>query len=290
MLCEVLDVPRSSFYEYQRQLRKRQQAAVKERKRPGPKVQVDDDELLELVRDVLAKSPFVTEGTRKVHARLRHRGIRVCRGRVNRVMRRAGLLSPQRTAHDEEKEHDGTIIPSTINVLWGTDGTMFGTADASLYWVFAVIDHYSDEILGCHVVKVGSGDHLAALEPIKQAVRKIRGAVGKDTGGGIAIRHDWGPQYIAGGFKGEIDFLGLANSPAFRHEPETNGVIERFFRTLKWECLWIEHICGLEDAREKIGAWIETYNTQWLIQRHGHRTPRHVRLACEAAQVCAEVA
>jgi len=94
--------------------------------------------------------------------------------------------------------------------------------------------------------------------------------VGKGVGGGVAIRHDRGPQYAANDFKKELKYLGLANSPAFAHEPETNGVIERFFRTLKWECLWIEHFYSLQDAREKIGAWIQTYNTQWLIQRHGH--------------------
>jgi len=42
---------------------------------------------------------------------------------------------------------------------------MFGTADGSLYWLFAVIDHYSDEVLGFHVVDVGDGDRRAALEP-----------------------------------------------------------------------------------------------------------------------------
>jgi transposase InsO family protein len=281
----VLVVPKSSYYEYLRRQREQRRAQRKERKRPGPKVQVDDDQLLVLIREVLAASPFHTEGVRKVHARLRRRGIKVGRERVNRVMRRAGLLSPQRLERARaDKSHDGTIIPDTINRLWGTDATMFGTADGRLYWLFGVIDHYSDEVLGVHVVEQGKGDRWAALEPIKQAVRTIRGAVGKNAGSGIAIRHDWGPQYIANDFKNELKYLGLGNSPAFRYEPETNGVIERFFQTLKWESLWVEHFHGLEDAREKIGAWIETYNTQWLIQRHGHRTPREVRQACEAAQ------
>ena len=43
-----------------------------------------------------------------------------------------------------------------------------------------------------HVVEVGNGDRFAALEPIKQGLRRIRGAVGQDIGQGIAIRHDWG--------------------------------------------------------------------------------------------------
>ena len=284
-------MPKSSYYDYLRRQQDQHRAQAEGRKRPGPKVQVDDDGLLVCIREVLADSPFHTEGVRKVHARLRRRGVRVARERVNRMMRQAGLLSPQRIEQEKaEKNHDGTIIPDTINRLWGTDATMFGTADGSLYWLFAVIDHYSDEVLGVHVTEVGSGDRWAALEPIKQALHTIRGATGKGIGDGIAIRHDWGPQYIANDFKRELKYLGLANSPAFQHEPETNGVIERFFRTLKWECLWIEHFLGLDDARSKIAAWIETYNSQWLIGRHGHRMPREVRETCEAEQLKPAVA
>ena len=112
-------------------------------------------------------------------------------------MRENGLLSPQRVEGVEPKAHDGTIIPNGINQIWGTDGTLFGTSSGDLLWLFAAIDHYSDEIVGSYVVEVGQGDRFASLEPIQQGLRKIRGAVGKDVGQGIAIRHDWGPQYIA---------------------------------------------------------------------------------------------
>ena len=145
----------------------------------------------------------------------------------------------------------------------------------------------SDEVLGWHIVNVGEGDRFAALEPIKQGLRKIRGAVGKDIGQGIAIRHDWGPQYIAHDFKTELKFFGLKNSPAFVHEPQTNGVIERFFKTIKMECIWLEYFQDVEHARGVVGRWMELYNTQWLIERHGHQTPREVR---EAQQIMSAVA
>jgi putative transposase len=284
LLCRLAQVPRSSFYEYRRQRREAHQGRPRERKRPGPKTQVDNAQLLVLVREVLTGSPFVTEGVKKVHARLRKRGIRVGRDRVNRVMREAGLLSPQRVETRKDQPHDGTIIPETINQIWGTDATLFATENGDLLWLFAVIDHYSDELLGWHIVEVGQGDRFAALEPIKQAVRKIRGAVGKGVGDQVAIRHDWGPQYAAKDFKKELDFLGLRNSPAFVHEPETNGVIERFFKTMKLECLWVQRFRDVEHARQIVAEWIETYNTQWLIERHQYRTPREVRLAYEAAR------
>jgi len=150
LLCKVVGVPRSSFYEFRRRQREEREARSREQKRPGPKVQVDDRELLEKIREALRRSPFHTEGTKKVHARLRQwLGIRAGRGRVNRVMRSAGLLSPQRIAADRrERKHEGTLIPETINRIWDTDGTQFGLADGRLLWLFAVIDHHSAEAWG----------------------------------------------------------------------------------------------------------------------------------------------
>jgi transposase InsO family protein len=281
LLCQVVGVPRSSFYEYQRAQRQQQ----RERKKRGPKMQADDKRLLELIREVLRRSPFHTEGTKKVYRRLRAWfNVRASRARVNRLMREAGLLSPQRIEADcSQKLHEGTIIPENIDLLWGTDGTQFGLANGRLLWLFAVIDHYSCEVLGWHIIEVGQGDAWAALEPVKQAVRKRRGALLQKAGVGISIRHDWGPQYTAGDFRKELEFLGFKNSPAFVHEPETNGVIERFFRTLKEECLWVHDFQDADQARQVVGQWIETYNGEWLIERHGYRSPLTVRMEREKA-------
>jgi len=278
----MLGVAKSSYYDYLRQ--KNQKAQGHQRQRPGPKVQLDDSALLQAILSVMTASPFVTEGVKKVHARLRRQGIKASRNRINLIMRENGLLSPQRHEQGEEKKHEGTIIPDSINQIWGTDGTLFGAINGDLLWLFAVIDHYSDEVLGWHIVNVGQGDRFAALEPIKQGLRRICGGVGPDVGDGIAIRHDWGPQYIARDFKNELEFLGLRNSPALVHEPQTNGVIERFFKTLKLECLWLENFRDVEHARDVVGDWMETYNTQWLIEHLGYRTPREVRQACQESQ------
>lgn len=285
LLCQRVGVPRSSYYEYPR----KQRQARRERKKPGPKMQVDDARLLELIREVLQRSPFHTEGTQKVQRRLRAwYGVRASRERVNRVMRQAQLLSPQRVvAEREERLHEGTIIPESIDVLWGTDGTQFGLAHGRLLWLFAVIDPYSCEVLGWHIIEVGQGDAWAALEPVQQALQKRRGALLQQAGTGISIRHDWGPQYSAGVFGKELHFLGLGHSPAFVHEPETNGVIERFFRTLKEECLWVHDFQDAQQARQVVGPWIETYNREWLLERHGYRAPWTVRAECEALKKAA---
>ena len=72
------------------------------------------------MRSDLARSPFQGEGHRKVHARLRILDdIRVSRTRVLRVMRAQGLLSPHRGRQGEMKAHDGTIVTSAPDVMWG---------------------------------------------------------------------------------------------------------------------------------------------------------------------------
>ena len=55
--------------------------------------------------------------------------------------------------------------------------------------------------------------------------------------------------------------------------------MERWIRTLKEECLYLHDFESLEQARVIIGSFIQRYNEQWLLERHGHRTPAEVRKA-----------
>jgi transposase InsO family protein len=60
-------------------------------------------------------------------------------------------------------------------------------------------------------------------------------------------------------------------------EPECNGVIERFMRTLKEQCIYLHRFQSLTEAQQIIGEFIPRYNTTWLIERLGHRTPAQAR-------------
>jgi hypothetical protein len=61
------------------------------------------------------------------------------------------------------------------------------------------------------------------------------------------------------------------------------GVIERFMRTLKEQCLYLHRFQNLAEARRLIGEFIARYNTEWLIERLGHQTPVAGRIAAMAA-------
>lgn len=242
----------------------------------GPRTPLDDDALLEAIRGVLLASPFCTEGHRKVRRRLRERGIRVGKARVLRLMREHRLLAPTRRVHVRgDRTHSGTIITLRPNELWGTDATRFSTRQEGWCWFFGAIDHCSDDIVGWHVAK--RGDRWAALEPIRQGVQQTHGVYAPKIALGLGLRMDWGPQYTADQFLGELRWLGIRPSPSYVGEPECNGVMERWMRTLKEECLYLHDFETLEEARQVIGEFIERYNKAWLIERLGHRTPTEVR-------------
>lgn len=56
-----------------------------------------------------------------------------------------------------------------------------------------------------------------------------------------------------------------------------NGCAERFIRTLKENLLWVRTFETVEDLRVALLEFRETYNTTWLIERHGFRPPATIR-------------
>ncbi len=78
-------------------------------------------------------------------------------------------------------------------------------------------------------------------------------------------------------YQAEIDHLGIARSPAYHYEPETNGCVEKFIQTLKEQVLWIERFETFEQLRAAVRAFARTYNREWLIERLGYRSPSEAR-------------
>src|SRR4051812_49600292 len=100
---------------------------------------------------------------------------------------------------------------------------------------------------------------------------------------GLTILHDHGSAYMSDDFQRDLTFLGLTSSPSFVREPEGNGIAERFIRTLKENLLWVRHLATVAELVEALREFKRTYNAQWLIERHGFRTPSQARLDLAAA-------
>lgn len=275
-VVRIWNLARSSFYA----ARNRQQNPREPRKR-GPRV-LSDAELLVAIREVIHEGAFAGEGYRKIWARLRFQGIRTSKERVNRLMRENQLLSPQRQpAPAPELSHEGTIVTSRPNEMWGTDATATATAAEGAITVFAAIDHCTAECVGLHAVKKAT--RFEALEPVRQAVHERLGGFCAGVGVGLRLRHDHGSVYMSDDFQNEIRFLGIESSPAFVRQPEGNGCIERFFRTLKEQLLWVRHFRDLEELSAALIEFRHRYNQQWIIGRLGYRTPDQARRDFELA-------
>lgn len=283
-VCRVWRVSRSTFYAWRSRRAAEERGDLPARRKPGPLGPCTDEELAGHIRRLLAASPWVGEGHRKVWARLRYEGLRTSRRRVLRIMREEGLLAPQRVGRRHgPKAHDGTIIPDHPDEMWGTDATSVLTGEGQAT-VFAVLDHCTAECLGIHAARRGT--RFEALDPLRQAVRRRFLAFDEDVvDGELALRHDHGSQFTSHTYQDEVRFLGLRSSPAYVGEPEGNGCIERFFRTLKEQLLWIHRFDTVEELNRALRSFMERYNREWLIERHGWISPseQRERLVAEKA-------
>ena len=275
-VCRVLEFPRSTLYD--RQARESATEIPLCPQRRGPKPKVADIDLLAAIRADLEASPFIGEGHRKVWARLRIlHDIRVSRARVLRLMRENALLSPHRQPQGASKLHDGSITTDRPNEIWGTDGIRIETVDEGWVWVFSAVDHFDACCVGIHTVK--TGNRFAALQPIAQGLHAQFGATGADAGRGLALRMDHGTQYTADDFLNQVKFWGIAPSFAFVAEPQTNGVAERFNRTLKEQAVHGRVFKNVEEVRDAVTECKGRYNRHWRLEKLGFISRHEARQA-----------
>lgn len=258
LVCQVCKQARTSIYAV-RSRRQRPRPAPPKR---GPKTA--------LTKPTISSTAWLGEDYRKVWVQLRGQGVRVCQRRLLRLMRGANLLSVSSTfrltvAHD----HDDRITTDWPDEIWGTDQTGTQTAEGHACILIAV-DHCTAECLGIHAIR--RRDSFEALEPIRQGARKVFDSYDAKVAVGLKLMH----------YQAELDFLGIESSPAFVRQPEGNGISERFIRTPKEQVLRVHSFATIEELRLTLLEFMEKYNQQWLIGKHGYRTPAKVRADFEA--------
>ena len=217
--------------------------------------------------------------------------VRVSRTRVLRVMRTQGLLSPHRGRQGEMQAHEGTIVTSAPDVMWGTDGVRVFTAEDGWVWTFAAVDHWNAECVGWHVCKVGN--RFAALEPIAQGLGRRYGSVEADVARGLALRLDHGSQYLSDHFLTQLRYWGIHPSFAFVEEPETNGVVERWNRTLKEQAVYgrvFRNLAEVARGRRCVRRTLQpVLAPRTAGVSHAKRSARAIRATpCRVAQTCVQ--
>ena len=139
------------------------------------------------------------------------------------------------------------------------------TVEDGWVWTFAAVDHWNAECVGWHVCTVGS--RVAALEPIAQGLGRRYGSVAADVARGLALRMDHGSQYLSDHFLNQVRYWGIHPSVGYLEEPETNGVVERWNRTLKEQAIYGRVFHNLADVRAAVAAFVERYNQCWRLEK-----------------------
>jgi transposase InsO family protein len=200
---------------------------------------------------------------------------------VLRLTRGAGLLAPTaRVRKRAHRLHEGTITVGVPDTLWATDATEAWSREGRAA-VFAVVDHATGEAWADAALRM---DRFAAADLLREVCSERFGSVERAVAAGLALRYDGGPCFRSEHYQAEIDHLGIARSPAYHYEPETNGCVEKFIQTLKEQVLWIERFDSFEQLRQAVRDFARLYNHDWLLERHGYLTPIEARERLRTAQ------
>ena len=167
------------------------------------------------------------------------------------------------------RAHDGTIIPDTVDVMCGIDLTTTLTGQGQVA-VFVAVDHQCAECVGIHAARRAT--RFEALEPLRQGVRPHFGAFARDIARGLTLRHEHGSTVMAEHVQQQARFWGISPSYAFVAAPETHGVIERFFRTMKEQAIHGRIFQTIDEVRDAA-----RYNALWPIGKNGTLSPSDAR-------------
>jgi putative transposase len=223
--------------------------------------------LMRLIDEEYTRHPFY--GSRRMQKWLCGRGHEVGRNRVRRLMRLMGIeaVYPKPKLSQPGEEH--RIYPyllkgvevTRINQVWSTDITYIRMAEGFVYLV-AVVDWHSRFVLSWALSLTMELDFC--LEALRRALRHGRPEI---------FNSDQGSQFTSGKFTGELKAHGISISMDGRGRCFDNIFIERLWRSLKHEEVYLRDYEIVPEARTGIGNWFRFYNHERPHQSLGYRTP-----------------
>lgn len=249
--CELLSVPRSTFY-YK------------------PNCMRDDTELANKIHDLWLDMPFY--GYRRITAELRRQGSCMNGKRVIRVMREMNIQAlyprPRTTIRNESHKIYpyllGDLTINAPNQVWATDITYLKLPSGFVYLV-ALIDLHSRYIVSWRLSN--TMDTHFCLEMLRDALRRGKPGV---------LNTDQGSQFTSEAWIKCVQDAGIKVSMDGKGRWVDNVIIERFWRTLKHEHVLLHSFESVVHLRRSIGQYISTYNYRRLHQSLGYKTPAEV--------------
>jgi putative transposase len=251
--CALLGVARSGVY------------------RPPRPANDNDLALTRRIDELFTAWPFL--GSRRLTTLLRAEGCALNRKRVQRLMRKMGIaaLGPKPRTTVPVPGHK--IYPYLLrglaierpNQVWAADITYIPIGRGFLYLV-AIMDWASRAVLSWRLSNTMEASFcVAALE---EALARF--------GRPEIFNTDQGSQFTSAAFTGTLAAAGVRISMDGRGRWMDNVFIERLWRSLKHEDVYLKGYADGREARAGIGAWIAFYNTRRPHQALGNRTPMAV--------------
>jgi putative transposase len=229
--------------------------------------------LVERIHQLIQRHP--TYGYRRVWALLRYsEGQLVNRKRVYRLMKINRWMLHQRQATPRPRVQRLRSRVEASNERWAMDLTQIYCGVDGWGHLAAVIDCHDREIVGYE---------FALRARAKEAERALEAACLKRFGTlrpveqTPVIRSDNGLVFQSRRFRDACRFYRLKQEYIMPYTPEQNGVIERFFRSLKEECVWQDNFESFSEASEKVTGWIRWYNQERSHQALGYKSPAEFR-------------
>jgi putative transposase len=250
--CRLLDISRSGLYY--------QPVGISE----------EDLTLMKLIDRQYLVTPFY--GVRKIAAWLKSQGRRVNRKRVRRLMRTMGLKAIYRCPRTSQPTPGHKIYPYLLsgmkitrpNQVWAADITYIPMARGFLYLV-AIIDWYSRYVLSWRLSN--TLDAGSCVEALKEALKNGRPEI---------FNTDQGAQFTSEAFTGLLERHGVRISMDGKGSYNDNLFIERLWRSVKYEEVYLKAYQDGKEARVGIGNYFRFYNTDRPHQALGYRTPAEV--------------
>ena len=223
------------------------------------------------LNEVYERHPYY--GSRRMQLALRDDGWHVGVRRIRRMMRELGLtpIHPKRRTSVPNPAHAkypyllrNRAIESADEV-WAADITYLPMRRGHVYLV-AVMDWYSRRVLSWRLST--TLDASFCVEALKEALQR--------HGTPRIFNTDQGSQFTCPAFLDVLRREGIAISMDGQGCWRDNVVVERFWRSLKYECVFLHAFDDPREARDRVGSWIEFYNRRRPHQALGYRTPAEV--------------
>ncbi len=251
--CQLLELNRSGFY-YQ----------------PVP-ISEADLVMMRRIDEMHLKRPFY--GSRRLRDWLQDEGHDVCRKKVRRLMQRMGIrtLYPKKNTSQPGKGHK--IYPYLLrnlkvdhpNHVWATDITYIPMAKGFVYLV-AIVDWYSRKVLSWRLSN--SMDTDFCIEALEEALSIY--------GRPEIFNTDQGSQFTSDAFTGALKDAGIKISMDGKGRWIDNVFVERLWRSVKYEEVYLKAYETVAAARDGIGTYLQFYNSERRHYGLGRETPDQV--------------